>query len=384
MTFPPPTRRTTPLQILSTSDWHLGNRRVPSVAICERLRRVIFPHLTTCHLLNIGGDVWDTLVHFSDESNVILSFIIDLLKICDAHRVIVRVLLGTFTHDRTQSSVFPVLHEKYRCQNDLKYIDRVCLEEIETLDLRILYLPDDLPYQSSEACLDDVKEMMAARGWTYVDYVFGHGYFDHMLPPYITKRPKCTFTHQQFSGFVRRYICMGHIHLSDITDNILYNNSFDRLAHGEEAPKGCLSILDYGTEANLSIIENPQATKFLTFNLTSLDATSDIGAQYLARLKTQFSPDEYGYVRIIHPSAEIRQALGRLTATQYPRLVYSVDRTDRDKLKDPTLTHKAMLDIKTYPIPTHDTLPYMLYGLLGDKDKEHLSVAKITDILLSL
>lgn len=187
------TPRKTPLRLLSTSDWHLGNARVPAIAICNRLREIIFPFLPITDLLNIGGDVWDTLLTFSTETNGIAGFIIDFLRECDKHSVVVRVLLGTYTHDRDQSSIFEIYHKKCHFTNDLRYVKEVSLEEITSLDVRILYLPDDLPYESSDACLEVVAEMMAARGWTYVDYVFGHGFFSHMIPAHIPKNPKCLF-----------------------------------------------------------------------------------------------------------------------------------------------------------------------------------------------
>ena len=171
------TKRDKPLRILSTSDWHLGNPRVPAGNICDRLRHYMFPLLEQTDLLNIGGDVWDTLMTLNDETNVIVSFLIDLLRMCHVNNVTVRVLLGTFSHDRDQSSVFEIYQKKCHFTNDLRYISKVYLEEIESLNVRILYLPDDLPYESSEACLEAVSDMMKTRGWTWVDYVFGHGYF---------------------------------------------------------------------------------------------------------------------------------------------------------------------------------------------------------------
>jgi hypothetical protein len=376
--------RATPLRLLSTSDWHLGNGRVPAVVICDRLRTTLFPRLSEIDLLNIGGDVWDTLLSLSDDVNVIIALLIDLLRECDRYGVVVRVLLGTYSHDRGQSSLFQIYHDKCQFTNDLRYINQICLEEIVSLGVRILYLPDDLPYDSSQTCLDVVKEMMVARGWTYVDYVFGHGYFEHMIPTHIPRKPKCLFRIDQFDAWVRRYVCMGHIHQSDFTGKVFYNNSVDRLAHGEENPKGFVLVTDYGDTAKLEFIENKAATKFITLDLSAYTDKDEIGALYLSKVKTLFADGEVGYIRVIHPSAEIRQALRRLTSSHYPNLLYSFGKSPESKIKDSSQIHQKLLDVKSYPVPNRETLPQMVVDFLAKEGQSTLSVERIAVLLESL
>ena len=373
------TPRDKPLRIISTSDWHLGNSRVPSINICDRLRATLFPQLEDADLLNIGGDIWDTLLSLSNESNSIVAFVIDLLRICSDHNVTVRVLLGTFSHDRGQSSIFEIYHEKCQFTNDLRYIDKVYLEEITALNVRILYLPDDLPYDSSDACLAAVAEMMSVRGWTWVDYVFGHGYFEHMLPPGIPRKPKCTFRIAQFTPFVRRYVCMGHIHLSDVSGQVIYNNSFDRIAHGEEDPKGFMVIKDLGISAKLRFIENKLATKFITIDLSKYTDKETVGQKYLDLVKTKFK-GRSGYVRVIHSSAEIRQALHRLTSSNHPELFYAFKKSPEDTTHDGHDARRAF-DISEYPTPTIDTLPQMMFEFLEKNGGAKISQAQIAQIL---
>lgn len=377
------TKRNKPLRILTTSDWHLGNSRVPALLICDRLRSVLFPLLVKTDILNIGGDVWDTLLSFNNEANGIISFVIDLLRECDRHSVVVRILLGTFTHDRDQSTIFEVYHEKCHFTNNLRYISQVSLEEIPELDIRILYLPDDLPYKSSDVCLEAVSELMSARGWVYVDYVFGHGYFQHMLPAHIPRQPKCTFRIAQFKSFVRRYILMGHIHLSDFTGNVIYNNSFDRIAHGEEDPKGCVFIEDLGTSAKLRVVSNDRATKFITIDLSKHTDKETVGSIYLDKIKEHFPSGGSGYVRVIHPSAEIRQALHRLTTSEHPELLYSFKKTD--DISDPFHVESLRdFGVNEYPTPTKETLPHMVLEFLDNNGGTNLTHDKIADILKTL
>jgi len=376
--------RVKPLRLLSTSDWHLGNGRVPAINICNRLRDTLFPRLAEIDLLNLGGDIWDTLLSLSEDVNIILALLIDLLRVCDHYNVVVRVLRGTYSHDRGQSLLFPLHHTSCEFQNDLRYIDQITLEEIASLNIKILYLPDDLPYDSADACLDVVREMMTAYGWHYVDYVFGHGYFDHMIPTHIPRKPKCLFRVNQFASWVRRYVCMGHIHQSDFTDNVFYNNSFDRLAHGEEAPKGFVLVTDYGNSAKLEFIENKDATKFITLDLSVYDDKAAIGTIYLKRLNQLFPTKEAGFIRVVHPSAEIRQTLRRLTNNHYPNLLYSFDRSQDHKLRDSSQLHRKLLDVKSYPIPNRDTLPQMVHDFLAKEGQSDLSVETIAAILEQL
>lgn len=373
-------KRTEPIKIVSTSDWHLGHRRVSTLNICNRIRKYLFPQLESCTILNIGGDIWDTLLTLCDDTNIIEALLIDLMRICHNHKVVVRVLLGTYSHDRGQSSLFPILHEKCGFTNDLRYIDKIYLEEIKSLSLRILYLPDDLPYASSYDCIKVIRDMMKSLNWNYVDYVFGHGYFDHMLPAHIPRKPKCTFFIEQFESFVRRYICMGHIHQCDFRSNIFYNNSFDRLAHGEEDPKGFMVIEDSGDTAKLEFIENKEATKFITFDFSNHTDKDEIGKIYLDKLTFLFGNDS-GYVRVRHPSSEIRQALHRLTSSKFPKLQYSFLKSNDVKNIDISKTHQKLLDVKTYPSPNEDNLSDMVFDFLNHEQKSNLTKSRISEIL---
>lgn len=376
-------KRKKPLRTLSTSDWHLGHRRVSSLMICQRLRTHLFPLLPTTDILNLGGDIFDSILSLCEDTNVIEAFFIDLLRECDKYNVVVRVLHGTYSHDRNQSTLLLILHDRCGFKNDLRYIDKVYLEEIKALDIRVLYLPDDLPYESSYDCMDVVKSMMDAQGWTYVDYVYGHGYFDHMLPTHIPRKPKCTFHVEQFRDIVRRYVCMGHIHSCDYTENVFYNNSFDRLAHGEEEPKGFMYITDYGNTAHLEFVENTDATKFVTIDLSMYDDSEEVGKIYMAKVEKIFGLDT-GHVRVIHPSSEIRQALHRLTSSQFPKLYYSFKKPKDNQVKNQSETHQKLLDVTDYPSPSEDTLPDLVFQFHSQDQNLTVSRDRFAEILYNL
>lgn len=377
------------LRIVSTSDWHFGNKRVSSYAICLHIGMYIFPKLIDADLLIIGGDIFDMMLPFSDEhSNIIISFIIDLLKHCEKHNVIVRVLRGTFTHDRTQCSIFEILYRKGGYTNSLKYFDVMSCEYIKELDLRILYVPDDLPYKSSDACITAIYKLLDEMNWDKVDYVFGHGYFDHMLPPYASHKVKITFNVDQFKPIVKRGILMGHVHFCyqkevdpEIGTWVIYNGSFERLAHNEEEPKGFICVTDDGKKTTIEFIENKHALKFITLDLSKLTAADETVEYYRSRLN-ELKNESEAYVRVIHPSNEIRNLLSRLTKQYYPHIHYTHEKSGSSK--QVTIKIADILNYSDLPAPDPKNLPDMIYDFLNVNDRSPLSKDVIVKTLKEL
>ena len=370
-----------PLKIASISDIHFGNKRILSLNIAHNISTFMFPKLEGTDLLIIGGDVFDTSLPFSDEhSNIIVSWIIDLLDQCEKYGVIVRILRGTFSHDRTQCTSFPLYHKKGRYKHSLRYFDTMSCEYIEELDLKVLYIPDDLPYKSSDECLDVIKKMLSDIGWQQVDYVFGHGYFEHMLPPYMPHKPKITFTVEQFKDIVRRFILMGHVHHPNKTDNVIFNGSFERLGHGEEEDKGFVYIEDFGRNANIEFVENKLSTKFLTFDLSE-HKYIELAISKYEELMLPYVQEALIYIRVIHPSSEIRNVLSKITRVRYPNVNFS-------HISDgsaPTIIRISdILDTSDLPTPTIDLLPQMVYSYLNLKGKSPLSEERIGQLLETL
>lgn len=358
------------LNILSISDIHFGHRQTPTPLIIDNVMRVFAERLPCTQLLVIGGDVFDTLLSLTETNvNDILQFFQWLLAQCHQYDVVVRVLAGTHSHDRTQCSVFQHLHHEHLFRNDLRYIDTVRLEYIEPLGLRMLYLPDDLPYESSEAVLRVVAEQMHDLGWDYVDYAVLHGWLEKALPAHvpINKRPTVVFRTEQLR-FVRRWVMAGHIHTPMVSDHTFYNGSFDRLCHGEEEPKGCMWIEQAADgSTKLEFIENTNAAIYRTIDLTpyaDIDQALAVFTTELARLP--YHP--VTHVRTIHPQPEVRTALQRFCATHQPHIRYThqspksqTDDTDEGESFDPTIL----------TAPTLETLPTLVLEYLNGRNTPH-------------
>lgn len=316
------------------------------------------------HFLLLDGDVTDTSMGLGDDAaQVVVSFFVELFKLAEDKGIPIVMLRGTLSHDRNHLRTIAALHEKYGFKTKLYYVEKLSIGLIEEYDLRIAYVPDNLPYKESDEAIDVLKEQMHTAGWDYVDYAFVHGYFRHVLPEGIPREPPCTFRVEQFS-FVKRYVATGHVHTPSQRDNQFYNGSFDRLGHGEEEPKGFMYVIDDGTNAEIHFIENEDATPFITYDLSHLsddDATTTYGKKIaeLDHRKTY-------HIRVIHGSVEVRQALGRFTAKAYPTVKYShkgLKKAHTDGRE--TLASAAALASLTPP--SEEQLPDMIAGYLEAK-----------------
>ena len=368
-----------PKRIISISDIHLGHKLVDTMTICARLTKYVFSRLAETDVLFIGGDLYDTLMSLTDVNvNFIVAFLIDLLQEANKYNVVIRVLRGTRSHDRTQCSIIPILHRKYRFDNDVAYVDTLSCEYIESLDMRVLYIPDDLPFESSYDAMDVIRELLSQRGWDKFDYVIAHGYFEHMLRPGIPHKPRCTFTVDQFRDIVSRYVLIGHVHTHSVNEFVLGNGSFDRLAHGEEEPKGFLYITDYGDKAKLEFVENIDASKFYTIDLSNIEDRNQIINEYIQFVDTKFGSDGTGHIRSVHPSSEVRQILAKITATKYPHLVYK--HKIADQAAEPIQVQR-LLELGSYPVPSEENIAQMIATFIKS---DVLSIPQINDILKTL
>ena len=61
---------------------------------------------------------------------------------------------------------------------DFKYIDSVCVEYIEKLNLNVLYVPDNWS-ANPDITLADVKKAIAEKGLVEVDIAIMHGCFGY-------------------------------------------------------------------------------------------------------------------------------------------------------------------------------------------------------------
>lgn len=257
----------------SISDIHLGNARTNTFHITKNLRAA-FPDSPETALLDfilIAGDVFDKLLTLpQEEVEEILAWIAEFLEICRKYGIIVRVLEGTPSHDWKQSRLFTDINESMGCPVDLKYVDTLSIEIIEELGgISILYVPDEWNADANVTWLQ-VNELLKQHGLDKVNIACMHGSFDYQLPIESIKN----HSSERYKSIVSDYIVIGHVHIRTENGIILAQGSFDRLSHGEEAPKGHYRFT-ISPEGNKHwFVENKGAKLYLTIDCREKDLES--------------------------------------------------------------------------------------------------------------
>jgi DNA repair exonuclease SbcCD nuclease subunit len=259
------------LALAIVSDIHLGHRRNAAQAIVENLYRE-FPDNEETGRLNaifLAGDVFDDLLQLSDEEIDVIDFwIADFLRMCKKWGIVVRILEGTPSHDWKQSRRFVTMNEAARIGADLKYVSTLSIEYIEPLGIQVLYVPDEWEL-TTDKTLAQVRELLEAKGLDKVDYAIMHGQFGHQLPSHV-KAP--SHDSKAYLDLVSEYIFIGHVHTYSKYDRIIAQGSFDRLAHGEESPKGHVRLYKYESgDSVLEFRENRGAKQFVTLKCCGMD-----------------------------------------------------------------------------------------------------------------
>ena len=258
------------LNIASISDIHLGSKRTPTSHIVKNLYKAFPDNSETAELdlIVLGGDVFDGLLKLPDEEiREIERWIIYLLRLCKKHDIVLRVLEGTPSHDWKQSIRFVILNEAAEIDCDLKYVDQLSIEYIPSLDINVLYVPDEWD-ESTEKTYSQIRELMTLKGLTKVDYAFMHGQFEYQLPE-IVKAPK--HSSEKYLAIVDKLIFIGHVHVFSRNDRIIAQGSFDRLSHGEEGPKGHVRAkVKSSSDFKIKFVENKEARIYVTFECTGL------------------------------------------------------------------------------------------------------------------
>jgi hypothetical protein len=372
--------------ILETGDLHFGNPNLDHENMYMALSQLFIPKIADSHLLVIAGDYFDTLLDFSSSyATYALMFIRDVLSHCIQYNVKLRIVSGTYSHDRDQCKIFSSLISKEYNDSriDYRYITTIDIEEIpfhNNTTLYVGYIPDSLPYKQGQKVADILREKIDNLGWKKLHVIFGHGTFAHCLPPNITL-PPCTYTLSMFENLTDIMV-MNHIHIASKKQYVYYSGSFDRLAHNEESDKGFLSLIYENNTWKVHFHKNPYATIYKTINLTQY-SPDDAIRTYKEWLYANI-PDTRAFVRAIHEDVEVRNALNKITAEIKPLTIFtSMSPSDTEKLVVRSLEDYKQ-DIVQFVIPTEDNLPELIYEYLNNSTipkEEILSIEEITAYL---
>lgn len=270
------------LRMAVVSDIHLGHSRNKADRIIRNLDKYLSndKFLSTIDILFIAGDVYDQLLNLdSVEAEQIYTWEARLLRKCYRHNVCVRVLKGTPSHDRDQSTLFEVVNDANQKSGkmaaDLKYVDTLSIEYISRFGINVLYVPDEWG-PTNEDTLDQVKVLLKQNNLSKVDFAIMHGLFSYQLPSHIPHIPR--HSEEEYEKIVKHLIFIGHIHTHSTKGKIIAQGSFDRLSHNEEEAKGFIrATVNLIDETYLAeFIENKGAAIYTTISCDDVDVTENL------------------------------------------------------------------------------------------------------------
>lgn len=266
------------IKIGSTSDIHFGHPRTPTSHIVTSFLEAFPDNAQTAELdmIFLCGDVFDRLLTVPEADHAIARVgIAKFLMRCEKYSIILIIEEGTPRHDRKQSYMFQELVELMGLNVELHYMDGCQILNIEKHGINILCIQDEYRHDPNET-LAEVRQLMAERMLTKVDFAIMHGQFEYQLPDIDNARHKC-HNAEAYLSLVEHQIFIGHDHhysefsLPEYTSGIVAHGSLDRLSHGEEEPKGHIRLtLDAEGNKSLVFVENKLAMDYRTIEVYDL------------------------------------------------------------------------------------------------------------------
>ena len=211
-------------KITAVGDLHFGNPKLKSEELYIKLVKYLYPELANTQLLLLTGDTYDQLTTVNSSANrYVLKFIQDIYSISSKTGMVIRVLHGTYSHDRDQVAIFDNLALP---NTNAKVICKIDCEKLECFnrELKIAYIPDNLPYKHSNEVMNYLDNVYKCLGWDKADIVLGHGSFDYALGCSNEHLPECTYTIEQIKPYVKDdgLVIMGHIHTIAVVLTVWY------------------------------------------------------------------------------------------------------------------------------------------------------------------
>lgn len=334
---------TDPIRLLFGSDFHFGIPTINQEDMAIAFADTIFPLLPETDIFFINGDFFDTLVIFDNHGfDSIYDTILKLFSLCDQYKVTLRILQGTWMHDRNQLKRFKAFYRNNHYSFDYRFVDGIDLECITVRDrsLRCMFVPDDLPFKSSTEIVKVIEDKLVEKGWDFIDYGCMHGFFDFTFPKNVSQEKVVVFSEAQFP-FVKKMIDVGHVHQHRISENVISNGSFDRLCFGDEDPKGLIKVLDYPDHYTAQFIENKDAAVFDTLYFSMDDTTETIRNKIDSHLKS-ISTNRKIHLRCVIDNIDHRDAIKTWMREIYPD-VYCKLKQNIDKEDKPPILNTSIL-----------------------------------------
>lgn len=356
------------VNILGLTDLHTGHPNVPPCQMYEHLTKYLYPRLQDIQLLVIGGDFFDRLCNLNGDGGIYAVLIVDdLIRMANQLGFYIRVVRGTFSHDRYQNRLFLTKGKDHLTKNGkplVRVLDNIELEVFDDLNISVVYCPDDQPYQDVTQAVIDIIE---AHKLKKVDFLCSHGYWEHLLPKGLTQLPHNTLLYAKLEPYIQGAVINGHVHTANVYHKVFNCGSFERFQHGEEEKKGCF-LLHYrlkDRKITYEFIENKDATPFITLDLSdtfgSVEAALEKIIDTIDQIREQrHNPDLRIHLRLAgnsdYVALYVRDNLSNVVVTKKSTVTQEIDTEE---------LHQVLDDL---PIITEDNLPLMISESLKDTD----------------
>lgn len=360
------------VDILHTADWHLGHNKVATSSIVNNIRKYLLPSLTDKMIFFIAGDTFDSVISMnSHDASEVIDLFVDIFTICSEKDITVRVLQGTYSHDRNQIRMLSTVHTKGGFICDFRTIEKISVETVK--DTTILYLPDDLPFTSKRKLFTHISNMMMTEGISTVDYAVVHGEFDIASQKFMTPH---TYTINDFK-FVTKNILAGHIHTPMHRGKLIYSGSIERLRHNEEHHKGYWVCRD----SRWSFVRNDDATMFLTYSIRS-DDVDGVFSEIKQVLSRSYKGGK-GYLRLRFPDISMRNAVRTIMRNEYPDIQLTFEKNATKNIDDSFIEKKLFGegDSVDLAVPSEGNIANIIYNHIKENNTGSMSLPDIQDIL---
>lgn len=350
------------------SDIHTGHPKVPTIGIVDGLFKAFPNNKETAELdiIWIAGDFFDRNLNLSFGGvGEIQIFIRHLLRLCEEHNIVLRLLEGTPSHDWKQGCVFSQIHELIETTCDFRWVENLSIEYIESLDINVLYVPDEWEHDPNDTW-KQVQGLLHDQGLKKVDFSIMHGLFEFQLPAHLNISHHIS---ERYLAITEYFVDIGHHHtqrshkLPEYDSTVLVNGSFDRLCHGEEGAKGHYRVkIKSNGNNDITFVENDMAMKFVTVNCLdmTLSDTMDKLTKEVGKLPNG------SHVRIIARAGSEVAAAKRELEVMWDTIRWMVNREAQEDL----LTNAELpLAVKYQAVNINkDSIKRLLDVKLGDMD----------------
>jgi hypothetical protein len=356
------------INIISISDVHIGLSTLPPTYIPDNLRKYLYPHLNDeLDILFIVGDFWETILDFNGLAGYEASCVIsEIIELSIRHNFIIRILQGTYTHDRRQNQFFKTNKKLLETDSDrVKVFEKIDIEVIDKYGISVLYIPDDLPTKN---VMENILEIKNTNNIGKFDFILNHGYFKHILPLGIPHEPPNTLDADVVSGMVKATVLNGHVHTSCVYKKVINNGSFDRLRHNEEESKGFFKLhyIPESEKLTYEFIENKDAVIFKTIGLAKynddIDTAINVVRDKVATICD--NTDRKVFIRLVSDSDIIRQGVTRYLVTRFNNVVVS---SKKHTKKKNTYEDETIYEVGELPKITEENICDMVVAFTKDE-----------------